>query len=300
MGFGGPLNLSIPLIDSFLAFSILSYSVYLSLRVGMFSVIGVVFWAAGGYFSANLLVHGWNVAFAILLTIVFSCIGGAMCAAALVRLRRLYLGMATFALVLLVGILSQDAITYTGNGVGLFGMPAKISTVALMIIVAVVALTIWLSELGMINRTLEALRLDEELTSSVGISVTKWRMYCFIFSAGLGGLAGAVNVLQSSVITPDAAGFSTIVNVLEAVVIGGTGAWYGPLLGSFVIIWLPGVLTSFGEWETVAQSLIVIVIVIYFPSGAVGLVRRVVSWVKRRSTRSRVEPLANEQDLAKQ
>ncbi len=145
-----------------------------------------------------------------------------------------------------------------------------------------VAGLVFLLERGVPGRTLEAMRVDEQLARAMGVNVAIWRAATFVLCAALGGLAGAANTLQIGLATPEAASFSVIIEVLTIVVVGGTGAWYGPLMGAFVILWLPEVLSFSGEWRTIVQGLVVVLIVVFMPNGFVGLVQRLASMVSRR------------------
>jgi branched-chain amino acid transport system permease protein len=59
------------------------------------------------------------------------------------------------------------------------------------------------------------------------------------------------------------------------VVIGGTAAWYGAPIGAIVLVWLPELLRFSGEARSIVQGLIVLIIIVYAPNGAVGLIRRI-------------------------
>lgn len=282
LSLAGPLKLSSGMINNFLAISLLTYSVHLSLRAGIFSVAGVAFWALGGYLAANLAFAGQNAIVALAAATVMSAVLGALLGAILSKIRRLYLTMATFAFVLLVQVLVKSGGDYTGGQYGLFGVPTLLSTFSLVVLVALVAGLVFLLECGVPGRTLEAMRVDEQLARAMGVNVAIWRAATFVLCAALGGLAGAANTLQIGLATPEAASFSVIIEVLTIVVVGGTGAWYGPLMGAFVILWLPEVLSFSGEWRTIVQGLVVVLIVVFMPNGFVGLVQRLASMVSRR------------------
>ncbi|MER2534121.1 MAG: branched-chain amino acid ABC transporter permease [Rhizobiaceae bacterium] len=269
------LRISTGMINNFLAMSLLTYSVYLSMRAGIFSVAGVAFGALGGYVAGNIAMAGGGAVPALAAATGISAVIGVALSVMLRRIRRLYLTMATFAFVLLTQVLVKNGGDLTGGQYGLFGIPKLLGTSGLLATVAMVGAFVYLLERGVFGRTFEALRTDEQLARTMGIDVAFWRGVTFTLSAALGGLAGSANALQIGLVTPDAAGFEVIVDVLTILVVGGTGAWYGPILGTFVVVWLPELLSFSGEWRTIVQGLIVIAIVVYAPNGAVGLIGRI-------------------------
>lgn len=269
------LRISTGLINNFLAMSLLTYSVYLSMRAGIFSVAGVAFWALGGYVAGNIAMAGGGVLLALASSIVACATIGVLLGLILRRVRRLYLAMATFAFVLLVQVLVKNGGELTGGQYGLFGIPTSLNTIKLLAIVILVAALIYILERGVLGRTFEALRIDEQLARTMGINVVFWRGVTFTVCAALGGLAGSANALQIGLATPEAASFEVIVDVLTILVVGGTGAWYGPIVGTFIVVWLPELLSFSGEWRTIVQGLIVMAIVVYAPNGAVGLISRI-------------------------
>lgn len=277
------LKISTGMINNVLSITLLTYCVHLSLRAGIFSVAGVGFSALGGYLAANLALWGYGVFVAIVAAAIMSAAVGAVLGAVLGNIRRLYLTMATFAFVLLVQVLVKNGGDFTGGQYGLFGVPALLSTWGLLVLVGAVAGLVFLLERGVLGRALEAIRIDEQLARAMGVNVSIWRAATFVLCAAMGGVAGAANTLQIGLVTPEVASFGVIIEVLTIVVVGGTGAWYGPIIGAFVILWLPEVLSFSGEWRTIIQGLVVVVIVVFMPNGFVGIVQRLHALTRKRT-----------------
>jgi branched-chain amino acid transport system permease protein len=117
----------------------------------------------------------------------------------------------------------------------------------------------------------------------LGVAVVRRRRVAFVLSSALGGLAGALAALSFSVLTPDDVSFSLIVDVLTIIVIGGTAAWYGPVIGAFVVVWLPEVLGFLGTARPLVQGALVVLLIVLAPEGAVGLVHAVRRWRRPRT-----------------
>lgn len=260
-------------VNHMLVYVLLASSVYVAMRAGLFSVAGVGFWAIGGYLTAVLTLDSVPPVIAVLGSVVLAVLVGYLLAKLVTRLRHLSLAMVTIAFVLLMQATALSWESVTGGALGLFGIPLVVGPGTLFLIVLPVVLLVALFERGRAGRALEALRLDEQMAQSVGIEVNRQRVIAFTLSAALGGLGGSLNVLQLGIITSEQAGFGLVVDALTMVVIGGTAAWYGPVIGAAVVVWLPEMLRFSGEWRTVVQGAIVVVLVVYAPGGAVGLVR---------------------------
>lgn len=261
------------IVNHMLVVALLGYSMYIVMRIGHFSVAGAAFWAIGCYATAFFTRDGAPAAVVATGLTLFSLALGFLLALLLARLKSLSLTMVTVALVLLIRVLVINWEPVTGGALGIFGLPMEIGMVGLSVILAVTATAAALYERGKSGRTQEAIRLDESLAQSVGIDVRRQRILALTLSAGLGGLGGSLNVLQLGLVTPEQAGFGIVVDALTVVIIGGTAAWYGPLIGALVVAWLPELLRFAEAWRTIVQGIIVIALVVYAPGGAVGLVR---------------------------
>lgn len=286
---GGWFTSNEAVIQNTLVMVLLAFSLHVSLRAGIFSVAGVGFFGIGAYTAGYLVLEReWTTVPALAAATIPAAIIGFLLALVLGRLRRLYLTMATFAFVLLIGVVALEWKSVTGGPLGLLGIPPTVSTLGLLLTVLATAAAVILYESGKSGRMLEALRLDEQLAESMGVAVVRQRVVAFVFSSMLGGLAGGMHALLFNIVTPDLAGFKLIVDGLTMIVIGGTAAWYGPVIGAAVVVWLPEVLAFAGDWRLLAQGVIVVLIVIYAPEGSVGLIRRLRDLLAARNAPSSV------------
>jgi branched-chain amino acid transport system permease protein len=273
------------LIQTALAASLLAYSVQLALRSGVFSFAGIGFWAIGGYTTAHFVDKGWATVPAIAVAVGATIVISAVLARVLGRLRALYLGMATVAFVLLVQIVAVNWDGFTGGAEGLYSIPVTISTWQLVAIVVVVSLGLVFFERGARGRRIEALRIDEQLAQSLGVDAVRERNRIFMLSSVLGCLSGAVSAMMFNTLSPDQAGFSLLASTLMMVVVGGTGAWWGAVVGAFIVTWLPEVFRFADEYRLALQGGLVVAVVVWAPEGVVGLVHRLVGLVWRRGGR---------------
>ena len=243
------------LIQAALAGAILAYSFQIAMRAGVFTLAGVGFWAIGGYTTAYLVTEReWMTAPAILVGILVSGVIGLLLALVLGRLRSLYLAMATVAFVLLVQIVAINWEAVTGGAGGMFGIPVTVSTWQLLVIVAVISVALFFFERGARGRTIEAMRLDEQVAMSVGINVVRERDLIFVLSSMMAALSGGIAAMMFNTLAPEQAGFGLIVDTLMMVVIGGAAAWWGALVGAFIVTWLPEILRFTGDYRGIVEG----------------------------------------------
>jgi branched-chain amino acid transport system permease protein len=269
-------------IQNAMLYSLVGLSVYVALRAGMFSLAGVGFYGIGAYCCGRLVIEGVPTPVAIVAALALAATLGFALALVFGRLRDLYLVMATFAFVLLIEILAREWDAVTGGAVGLLGIPVEVTTAGLGAALVIATAVVVASEHGRGGRTLAAVRGNEELARTLGIPVLRRRIVAFVLSCMLGSLAGALYALMFNIMTPDQISFAFIVDALTMIVIGGTAAWYGPLIGATIVIWLPELLRFTGDWRTLVQGVVVVVIVVYFPGGASSLVQLTARFLARR------------------
>jgi len=278
------------LIQTILISGLLAFSLQVALRTGIFSLAGIGFYAIGSYTAALLVKKGWSTVEAMAAATALTVILGYALAVLLVRLRDLYLAMATFAFDLMVGVVAGNWNAVTGGALGVNEIPLAMSTLVVIITVIVAAVLLTLMERGVLGRATEAIREDDELAQSFAVNTRSYRRFAFVISCVLGSFAGGYHALLFGVIEPTDAGFSLVVLALTMVIIGGFGSWFGALLGAFLLTWLPLRLTSFGEWWPVIYGGLMILIATWMPGGIVGASMNLIR--RRRGGRRLRNPLS--------
>ena len=143
----------------------------------------------------------------------------------------------------------------------------------LMLILAFVASRwIMLSKLG---RVVTAVRDQESRVRFLGYRVEHFKLWVFVFSAMLAGIAGALYVPQVGIINPSE--FSPL-NSLEIVIwvaIGGRGTLYGAIVGAVLVNYAKTLLTGWAPeiWLFFLGAAFILVTV-FLPDGLVGFWQR--------------------------
>ncbi|WP_300302196.1 urea ABC transporter permease subunit UrtC [Ferrovibrio sp.] len=139
-----------------------------------------------------------------------------------------------------------------------------------------------------LGRVLLAVRDAESRVRFLGYSPTSAKLFAFVLSALLAGLAGALYVPQVGIINPSEFSPANSIEVAIWVAVGGRGTLYGAILGGVLInlvkTWLTGAAPEL--WLFVLGALFV-ASTLLFPKGIVGLVGQWQAWrAERRSYQS--------------
>src|SRR5699024_9918311 len=125
-----------------------------------------------------------------------------------------------------------------------------------------------------------------ELTQSIGISLMKYKLLAFILSAALAGLSGSLFAHYVNYINPAPFAIDKLLDIILAIIIGGSGTITGPIIGAFLVTFLLYIMRVADEYRLVIYALLLILITIYMPKGIVYLIRisfdRLSSIIKRK------------------
>jgi branched-chain amino acid transport system permease protein len=275
------------LIQIVIIYALVAFSIQVSLKAGTFSLASIGFYGISSYTAGILVKDGWPTALAIGAGVLLSGVVGWLLALLLVRLKDLYLGMATIAFDLMVGVVALNWVSVTGGPAGMYGIPIVMTAGGMVAILVVVVVLLGLLQRGTMGRTLEVTREDDQLAMVAGIDTRRYRRFAFVLSAMLGALAGAMHALAFSVISPEDASFSFVILALAMVIIGGFGSWMGALIGAIVLAYLPLKLTGLGEWWPVIYGTVMVLVATYLPGGFYALARRTIIRLRRSIRRPR-------------
>ena len=203
---------------------------------------------------------------------------GALLALPALRVTGPYLAMVTLAFGTIIQILINEMTFLTEGPLGIkLTKPLLLGirlderqyfwlVAALLVLSLVVVHNILRSHLG---RAFEALRGSPVASDCMGVSVYRYKVYAFVISAGLAGLAGGLYSFSEQYISPNTYNFELTVLFLLAVIMGGRKTRTGALLGAAIIVLLPKLLDDLELFRYVSVALAVIVAVV-----AVVAVRR--------------------------
>lgn len=261
-------------IQQTMIFLLLALSFQVVLRAGISSFVSVAFYGAGGYAAANLALQGVPFPVTILLIAAGSAGIGYLLAQPLSRLRGLYLGMVTFALIQIVVVAATNGGDFTGGAVGLYGVPLQATTTGLAVVALIAVFLASRLERSTLGRAFAAMRVDDSLARAMGFEVQRLRAFAFALSAALGATAGALSVLTFTFLAPESFGFDLLITALTMAVVGGVTSWRGSVIGAVIVTWFPTVFTFLGGFvREIVYGLLIILVMTYQPDGIIGLYR---------------------------
>ncbi len=269
-----------PLIDLFLLHVGYAFSQAIVLRAGVFSVATAGLAAIGAYAAAILGVtyhlNPW-------LAIVAGCAAGTIVALILswplARLRGVYQAIATLAFVQIVASLNLYAEPLTGGAMGFNNIPKLVDTPVLLLAVAILVYFMFAIGSTRVGRAFEAIRQDEAMAASLGVSVTSYQALAFALSGAMAGLFGGLDAFHSYALEPNQFGFSLLVVILSYVVLGGRRSTIGPIVGTAFLIAILEIARPLAENRILVYGVLLVLIINYLPR---GLADALIEVVRRR------------------
>lgn len=248
-------TLRILIFANFLAMFAMSWDI-LSGRTGYISFGHPFLIGIGGYTTAMLTYHlelplYWSIPAAVLATMI----GGTLFFLPALRIRGTYFALVTLAFMELMYQLTQVVRPdITGGTRGLSGIPTLMTGAVPNYYISfgvmfVIALGLWLVVRSRLGTALSAIRMDEDAVKSSGLNTTRLKLYAFMMSAAVAGVAGALYVHYLGSIAPrNIFDINFLFTILIAALIGGASTIVGPIIGAYFLTflleylrpWLPG------------------------------------------------------------
>jgi branched-chain amino acid transport system permease protein len=286
---------------------------------GQVSLGHAAFFGIGAYSSAILtLQYHWSPWLAMLAGMVLAAAVALLVGIPCLRLHGHYLAMATLGFGWIVFIVMREWTEVTQGPSGIEAIP-KLAlgsfvfdtdvrrfylTWAFAILTLVLSANIVNSRVG---RALRAIHGSEAAAATLGVNIASYKIQVFMLSAIYAALAGSLYAHVMNFISPATFGFIQSVGFVVMVVIGGMASIWGALFGAGTIVMLGEGLQdlgrrfpAFAEFDIIAHGAILILVMIFMPSGIVCSVRdAVVRWLRMRTTALQPTPARVEEVATK-
>lgn len=267
-------------------------AIYAILILGLDIVVGYTgqvslghagLFGVGAYSAAVLFLHfklglWWGILAGIGVTAGF----GLLLAIPALRVSGPYLAMVTLAFGTIIQIFINEMTPLTNGPLGITLPPARVIDFSLLgmqapwgaagrklefyylvclclLLTIVVVNRIVRSPFG---RAFEALRDSPIACDCMGVSVYRYKVYAFVVSAALAGLAGALFAWSERYVAPNSYGFELTVLFLLAVTMGGRKSRAGPLIGAAIIVMMPNILADIALVRIMAGIIAAVALVI--------------------------------------
>ena len=184
------------------------------------------------------------------------------------RLRGDYLAIATLGFGEIIRIIILN-MKITNGAAGLI-LPKLVDW--RMIFAAVVICTIIILNFGRSaqGRACISVREDEIAAEAMGVNTTRYKIMAFVLGAMIASIAGALYAGAFYVIKPGMFTFNKSIDILVLVVFGGMGSFTGSFISSAAIGILNASLQQFADIRMIIYGLMLVVIMIFRPSGLLG------------------------------
>lgn len=187
------------------------------------------------------------------------------------RLKGDYLAIATLGVGEIIRVAILNMPDLTNGAAGLSGIPIRLMdwrlAYASMIIVVLIIANYVNSSHG---RATIAVREDEIATSSLGLNTTRLKVLAFVIGAIMAAVGGSIHASYLGVINPGQFTFDRSIDVLIVVVLGGIGSITGSVVAAIVLGIVNLYLQQFGAWRMIIYAIVLILIMLFKPSGLLG------------------------------
>ncbi len=251
---------------------------------GQVSLGHVGFYAIGAYTVAILTLKGVDFWIALPLAGAVAGVVGFALALPALRVTGPYLAMVTiaFAFIIQHGTIEWRALTGGANGLMGIAPPSLGALIFTEREMAMLAVTLAGASLYAFHRlarsgwgmAMVAVRDAEPAARSIGLNPVIVKTAAFSLSAVFTGLAGGIFAPLLMFVAPDSFPFSQSILFLFAVIVGGAGWTFGPVVGALVSVVLPELLSSLAEYRLLFFGASLLVILWVAPAGVLGLLAR--------------------------
>ena len=288
-----------------------NYQVFIIVTVGLTAIVGiglnvllglsgqislghVAFYAIGAYTVGILTAnYEWSFWPAFIVSGVITGLAGMLLAIPALKVRGPYLAMVTIAFGFVVEQGAAEWQGLTGGWNGLSGIPGPsvfgtdigergIAYLTLALVPLATLAFAWLSR-SVWGNAMRAVRDSKSASVSIGLDPTLVRTAAFGISAVAAGLAGGVYASISNFISPESFPFFQSILFLLVVMLGGADRVLGPIVGALVVVLLPELLATLGQYRLLFVGLLMLAVLRLAPTGLVGLIASILPGKERET-----------------
>jgi branched-chain amino acid transport system permease protein len=261
---------------------------------------GVLSFGHAAYFGLGAYGAGMTIRYlvpstslGIVIGMLVGTIAGAIIGPMIIRLRGVYFAMVTIAFGQVFYFIAFRWNSVTGGDDGLTGWTRQplnlgFTTIdiqndsrafyylVLVVFAIAVAVMAWLLR-SPFGRTLIAIRENERRARFLGIPVDQHIWLSWVISCGFVSVAGALYALLNNFVDPRALYWTQSGDFVIMAVLGGMRSFWGPLIGAAIFVVLQDYLSSQTENWMSFVGLFFVLVVLFFPRGVLGIIRRKVT-----------------------
>jgi branched-chain amino acid transport system permease protein len=252
---------------------------------GQVSLGQIFFLGLGAYITAYGVTNEWNIVLTFVLACVIPAVAGLLVALAAARLGGLAIAMVTVALPIVGVPMAKRLSDLTGGSEGTSTAFAKApewsglfddqwQLYVVLVIGGIVFLLTRNLVRGRYGRAFAIVKGNEAVASSMGISPYRYKVLAFTIASLIGGVSGFLYMVVIQYTSPETLSFGHSIELVAAMVIGGSASIVGSILGGAFYVLVPQ-LTNLVDPSLTAllQGAILLVVLFVLPGGLVSLPR---------------------------
>ena len=249
---------------------------------GQMSIGHAAFLGIGAYTAAILMKLGLSFWLVLPVAALLCFAAGLVIGFPALRVQHHYLAFATLGFNMLMYLVFRNEEWLTGGtfgisgiqrpkffGISLDGSLAFYYFVCLSTIL--LALALWWIIRSPWGRAFAALRDNPIRAESLGVNIMAYTLLAFAIGAAFAGIAGAYFAVLVQFIEPGPFHLVTSLMMLLMVIVGGSGRFFGPMLGAAIVILLPEWLRFMKDWYLVMFGLSVVALMVWLPGGLLSI-----------------------------
>ena len=270
------------IIDPFYEITVVNIFIDIILAVGLNLIVGFSgqlalghagFMALGAYATGVLLQNMANMTgfiLSILAGMLIAAVMALIVGAPTLRLKGDYLAIATLGASEIIRIFILNMPEITNGAVGISGIPRIVDWRFAFFASALTILIVSNYIRSSAGRATIAVREDETAAESLSIHTTYYKLMALVIGAISAALAGSIHASYFGVINPGQFTFDKSIDVLIIVVFGGIGSVTGSVIAAILLGIINVYLQQFGALRMIIYALVLILIMIFRPSGLMG------------------------------
>jgi branched-chain amino acid transport system permease protein len=259
--------------------SLASLGVWVTFSIGRINIAQGAFAMIGGYTTAILSTrYGFPFWICLPLSATAAAGVGTLLGLPILRLRGVYFAMITLSLTEAMRLVFLNGGDFTQGATGIVNIPCPAgfeSPLAFYLLEAVLLLlallAVWRLANSRIGWVFCSLRQNEELASSIGIDVAKYRVIAFTFSCALGGIAGSFFAVFHQSIYPATYSVQDSINFMLYCFFGGLDFVLGPVVGAFLLVIAFELLGELQQYQALLYGVLMIAVILFLPNGIMSL-----------------------------
>lgn len=275
------------------ALSVIALGVWVTFTIGRINLGQAAFALIGG-FAAAICTTRWGLSFWVALPLagLVAALAGILLGLGILRLRGVYFAMITISLseAVRLALLNGGSLTGGATGITRIPLPGELSLFGVVLIpdfasvnthrafyylssflLLVSILLVWRLMASRLGRVFDSLQQGQELSQSLGINITKYRLIAFAVSCFLGGIGGAFFAAMQQSIYPGSFVVADSISFTLYCFLGGLAFVAGPIVGAFLLTIAFQLFHEFQQYQQLVYALLMIGIMMWLPNGLLSL-----------------------------